>query len=168
MIIMVIYAVISFLLDGLFSNFIAFGLVNPSLFRTIFTVISLVIMFNFFDNDKKYLAILLILGILYDVVYTNTFLLNIFLFLIIYFVLDKINYFMPNNLFTINVKVLLMISIYHIFTYLILMISNYNFYPINLLWNILYHSIITTVIYSSISYLIIKKLYFKIFDKKIK
>ena len=123
MIIMIIYATISFLFDGLFSNFMDVGIINPSIFRTIFSVIAISIMFN---------------------------------------------YFVPNNLFTINIKSLLAIFLYHSLSYLILMMANYEYYSINLLWTILTHSIISTVIYASISYLIIKRVFFKKYDKKIK
>ena len=168
MIIMIIYATISFLFDGLFSNFMDVGIINPSIFRTIFSVIAISIMFNYFDNYKKYYYILLVMGSLFDIVYTNTFLLNIFLFFIIFFILEKLNYFVPNNLFTINIKSLLAIFLYHSLSYLILMMANYEYYSINLLWTILTHSIISTVIYASISYLIIKRVFFKKYDKKIK
>ena len=51
MIIAIIYVVISFLLDGLISNHISFNLVDPSYLKTIYSVISLVILFNYFDNQ---------------------------------------------------------------------------------------------------------------------
>ena len=60
MIIAVIYVIISFLLDGIISNIIPFNLVDPSYFRTIYSVISLVIIYNYFDNHQKYLKILII------------------------------------------------------------------------------------------------------------
>ncbi len=168
MIIMIIYSVLSFLLDGLLSNYMNVGIINPSYFRTIFTIISLVIIHNYFDEHKKYLYILITLGILFDIIYTNTFMLNTFIFIIIYLILNQLNYFIPNNLFTINIKSLLAIIIYHILSFLILMIANYHYYSSKLLLNIITHSIISTIIYTSISYIIIKKTYFKFYNKKIK
>ena len=168
MIIIIIYSIISFLLDGLISNYTSINIINPSYLRTIYTLVSLVITFNYFDNKKKYLYLLIILGILFDIVYTNTFILNIFIFYIIYLVLSKLDYYIPNNLITINIKSLISISIYHIISYLILLLSNYNNYPFILLTSILSRSIIMTIIYTTISYLIIKKIYFKKYDKKIK
>ena len=81
MIVAIIYVIISFLLDGIISNIVPFNLVDPSYFKTIYSLISLVIIYNYFDNKKKYLSILVILGILFDIVYTNTFILNIIVFL---------------------------------------------------------------------------------------
>ena len=168
MIIMIIYATISFLLDGLLSNYMSVGIVNLSFFRTIFSVISLVIMLNFFDEHKRYFYILTILGGLFDIVFTNTFLLNVFIFYVIYFILGKINYYVPNNLLMINLKAYLAIVIYHCLSYFILVMADYGNYPFYLLGSILGHSVITTVIYATCSYLLLKKIYFKVYNKKIK
>ena len=168
MIIITIYTFISFLLDGLISNYISINIVNPSYLRTIYSIISLVVIFNYFENSKKYLYILIILGILFDIVYTNTFLLNIVLFLLIYLILKQLDFYLPNNIFTINLKSLICISIYHIASYLILLLSQYHNYKFKILTLILSRSIIMTIIYTTISYLILKKIYFIKYDKKIK
>ena len=168
MIIIIIYTIISFLLDGLISNFTNINIVDPSYFRTIYSVISLVISYHFFENDHKYLKVLIILGILFDIVYTNTFLLNIFIFIIIYLFIKKINIYIPNNILTINLKSLLSLTIYHTLSYLILLFAGYSNYTFNLLTLILLRSIVMTIIYTTISYLIIKKIYYKKYFKKIK
>ena len=168
MIIIIIYTIISFLLDGLLSNYISTFMLNPSYLRTIYSIISLVIIFNYFENKNKYLFILIILGILFDIVYTNTFLLNIILFTLIYLFLNIIDYYLPNNIFTINIKSVISIFIYHIFSYLILLLTHYNNYTFNLLLLILKRSIIMTIIYTTISYLVIKKLYYQKYNRPIK
>lgn len=159
MLVAIIYIIISFFLDGLISNYTKINIIDPSYLRTIFSVISLVITFKYFDNDKKYLSILIPLGILFDIVYTNTFLLNTFIFFVIYLILKQLDYTIPNNLLTINIKAIIAIFIYHILSYIILLITHYNPYSINLLFKILSRSIIMTIIYTTISYLIIKKIY---------
>ena len=159
MIIAVIYVIISFLLDGIISNIIPFNLVDPSYFKTIYSVISLVIIYNYFDNHQKYLKILITLGIFFDIVYTNTFILNIVVFLIIYLVLSNLDYVITTNIFTINLKSIVCVSTYHIITYIILLLANYNHYTIKLLGIILLRSIIMTVIYTTISYLLMNKIY---------
>ena len=168
MIIMVIYAVISFLLDGLLSNCFSTFIINPSYFRTIYSVVALVIMFNYFDNKSKYMYILVGLGVLFDIVYTNTFILNIVIFLVIYLFLNIMDYYLSNNVFTTNIKAILAILIYHTFSYLVFLLVHYQNYTSDLLALILVRSIIMTIIYTSISYLIIKKIYNKKYDKLIK
>ena len=132
---------------------------------TIYTIISLVIMYNYFDNKKKYFIILIILGALFDIVYTNTFLVNIVIFITLYIILSNIDYQMPTNIITINIKSIICISFYHILTYIILLLSHYNSYNLELLLMIIIRSIIMTIIYTTISYLILNKIYK---DKKIK
>jgi len=159
MIIAVTYVIISFLLDGIISNLIPFDLIDPSYFKTIYSIISLVIIYNYFDNQKKYLTILVVLGIFFDIVYTNTFILNIIIFLIIYLILSKLDYLITTNIFTINLKSIVCVSSYHILTYIILLLANYNNYSIKLLGLILLRSIIMTIIYTSISYIFLNKIY---------
>lgn len=168
MIIMIIYAIISFLLDGLLSNYFSTFIVNPSYFRTIYSVIALVIMFNYFDNKSKYLYILIGLGILFDIVYTNTFILNIVIFLIIYLFLNIMDYYLSSNVFTANIKAILSIIIYHFISYLVFLLVHYQNYPSKLLLLILVRSMIMTIIYTSISYFVIKKIYDKNYDKRVK
>ena len=159
MIIAIIYVIISFLLDGLMSNILPFNLVDPSYLKTIYSIISLVILYNYFDNKQKYLKILIILGIFFDIVYTNTFILNIIVFLVIYIILSLVDYMIPTNIITINIKSISCIFLYHILTYIILLLANYNSYSIKLLGIILLRSIIMTIIYTTISYLIMNKIY---------
>jgi len=168
MIVIIIYLIISFLLDSIISLYIPASLTTLSYFKTIYTLVSLVVIFNYFENSKKYLIIAIILGALFDTVYTNTFLLNIVIFIVVYFLLTELDYIIPNNLFTINIKSLSSLYTYHILTYIILLLTHYNSYSFSILLNILMKSTIMTIIYTTISYLLIKKIYWRHFDRKIK
>lgn len=165
MIIAITYVIISFLLDGLISNLLPFNLIDPSYFKTIYSIVSLVIIYNYFDNQKKYLSILIVLGFFFDIVYTNTFILNIVIFFAIYIVLSYLDYIIPTNIITVNLKSIACVFSYHILTYIILLLANYNNYQIKLLGLILLRSIIMTIIYTTISYIVIDKIYD---NKKIK
>ena len=168
MIIIIPYIITSFLLDGLISNYVSINIVSPSYLRTIYTIISIVITYHYFDNSKKYLIILIILGFLFDIVYTNTFPLNIVIFLVLYLLLKQMDYYIPNNLLTINIKSIICITTYHTLTYIILLLTHYNNFTINLLFIIIIRSIIMTIIYTTISFLLIDKLYNKKYYKLIK
>ncbi len=168
MIIIIIYTIISFLLDSLLSNYISPSITSMSIFNTIYTIIAIILIYNYFDNDKKYLKIIIPLSILFDIVYTNTFMINIILFIIIYIIFKQLNYYIPNNLFTINIKTILGIIIYNILSYIILLLFNVNNYPITILLTIIYKSIIMTIIYTSISSILLNKIYYQFYDKKIK
>ena len=165
MMVAIIYLSISFILDGIISNYLPFELANPSCLKTIYTIIALTIMYNSFYNQKKYLTILIILGVLFDIVYTNTILLNTIIFITIYLVLYNIDYLIPTNIITINIKSIICVFVYYTLTYIILLLSHFNIYDFRLLLGILLKSIIMTILYTTISYLIIKKIYK---NKKIK
>ncbi len=168
MAIALVSVIISFLLDGLLSNYFNFSLINPSLFKTIYTIIALVVILPYFNNDKKYLYILFGTAILFDIVYTNTFILNIVLFFLIYILNKFLDFFMPHNLLNSNIRSILSVTLYYILTFIILNIVKYNEYSLSLLLNIITHSIIMTIIYTTILYLLTKYLYGKFNIKQIR
>lgn len=153
-----VYIILSFLLDGLISNYLNFTISSISYFTTIYTIISFAVSYNYFSNKKKYLLVLLIMGLLFDIVYTNTFPLNVIVFILIGMLVGYLDESLPSNILTINIKSYLSIILYHILSYLILLISHYNSYDLYLLKEILLRSIIMTIIYTTLSYFIIKKI----------
>lgn len=164
----IIVVIISFLLDALISSHIGYTLANPSLFKTIFTIVSLVSIYPYFNNDKKYLYILIITGILFDIIYTGTFLFVTLIFIIIYLVNKFLDFFLPFNLFNINVLSVVSIYTYHIISFIILNLVKYNSYSIKLLFNIIVNSVIGTIIYTTIIYFILRYIYEKLNIKQIK
>lgn len=161
MIITITYIILSFFLDGIYSNYVNFTLIDISYFKTIFTIISLIIVNEYYYNKKKYIILLLITSLIFDIVYTNTFILNTVIFFVIYlaniFLDNKLN----NNIMTINIRTYISISIYHILTYVILLLSNYNSYNPKLLLNIIIRSLPMTIIYTTICYILLKSLKIK-------
>ena len=81
MLLLIIYVLFSFLLEGFMSNIFASSLTDVSYFTTIYTVISFVVIYPYFYNKKKYYILLIIFGILFDALYTSTFIVNVFIFL---------------------------------------------------------------------------------------
>jgi len=163
MIISIIYLVISFLLEGIMSNIFPSTLSNISYFTTIYIIISFVIIYPYFDNDKKFFILIFIFGILFDILYTSTIFVNTFIFIIIGIVIKILYNILPGNVFMTNIISYVGIIIYHI-----LMITGYGDYSIILLFNIIIHSIFMTIIYTSISYFIMKFMYNKFDIKYIK
>ena len=121
MIIILIYIILSFTLDGLISTYLNANIIELSYLTTIFSIISIVIIYDYFENQKKYLLVIIIMAILFDIVYTNTFLLNVIIFIIIYLIIKQLDYYISNNIFTINIKSLVAIYTYHIMTFIILL-----------------------------------------------
>lgn len=156
--IIIIYLIFSFFLDSITTNYLNYELVNLSYLKTIYTIISLVVVYEYFRNKNKYFLTIIILSFIFDIRYTNTFILNPIIFNIIYFVNIFLDNNLPNNLITINIKTVLSISIYNLMTFIILIIANYNNYEITSLIPVILRSIPMTIIYTTISYLILKKL----------
>lgn len=167
MIIAVILLIFSFLLEGFMSLYFPSNLINPSILSCLYTLITLIIIYPYFYNEKKYYILLIIFGLLIDIVYSNTFLFNTILFLLLSIGIQILNVILPNNIFTINVKALIIVFMYHILSFILLGIIDYNGYTIDLLINIIINSVIMTLIYTSITYFITKIL-FKKYDKLIK
>ena len=154
MLVVIIFNLISFFLQGIMSNYLNYTISNPSLFSTIYTIITIIIVSKYFANEKKYYLLAFILGLLYDIAYTNTFVLNAVLFLTISIIARRIIDLLPDNIISINIISLLSIFIYHILSFIILVIISYNTYNLKLLLIICTHSIIMTIIYTTIMYLL--------------
>ena len=168
MIISIIYLVVSFLLEGIMSNIFPSTLSNISYFTTIYIIISFAIIYPYFDNDKKFFILIFIFGILFDILYTSTIFVNTFIFIIIGIVIKILYNVLPENVFMTNIISYIGIIIYHILSFIILMITGYMDYSIILLFNIIIHSRFMTIIYTSISYFVIKFIYNKFDIKYIK
>ena len=168
MLLLIIYVLFSFLLEGFMSNIFASALTDVSYFTTIYTVISFVVIYPYFYNKKKYYILLIIFGILFDALYTSTFIVNVFIFLGIGFVIYLLNNILSDNIFMINIISIIAIITYHLLLFIILSIAGYANYSFLLLGRIIVHSIIMTIIYTSLSYLIIKTLFNRFDIKEIK
>ena len=160
-----ILLIISFLLQGLVSNFIG---VNSSIFYTIYVLISLLIIYPHFENKKKYLILLFIFGLLMDLVYTNTTLLNVSLFFIIYYFSRMFHFFLPYNLLTINISNILSVFIYNIITFLMLVILRVDSYSFISLIKLLGSSILMSIIFTSIVYWLVNYLKKRLDLKEVK
>ena len=156
MILSIITIILSSLIQGVVSNYLGYTYHNLSLFSTIYILIALLVVKPHFENEKKYLILLITFGFIMDIAYTNTFLLNTCLFVIVYYFSKFFHFFFPYNLFTINISNLLSLFLYHIISFLFLTILRYDNYTIQVLFNVLTHNIIMTIIYTTILYSIVQ------------
>lgn len=168
MIITIIYMIFSFLLDAVLSNIFPSYLGNFSYFMSIYLIVSLVIICPYFVNDKKYFILILIFGLLFDILYTSTFIFNMFLFVVIGLFIKFMNNYFPDNFLFANIGSILAIMLYHLLSFIILYFVSDISYDFYLLWRAIIGSIICTIIYSSISYLVMGFVYKKFNIKQIK
>lgn len=143
--------IISFFLDSILTSLIPID----SILLPLFSLISLIIIYPYFHKEENsYLIFSFLLGLVYDIVYTDTIFLNAFIFLLIGFCIKLINEYISNNVFNVSIMSLLVVTIYRIITYFVLVIINYLKYDFNDLLVSIYSSLILNVFYGILLYLI--------------
>lgn len=151
-IISIITLILSTIIQGIMSNYLGYTYLDLSMFSTLYILVTLLVLNPYFENKKKYLIILIIFGLIMDIVYANTFILNTCLFLIAYYISRSFHFFFPYNWLTMSISNLLCVFAYHIISFLFLSILNYDSYTFLTLLKILSHSILMTIIYTNIIY----------------
>ena len=156
MIISTIILLISIVLDGILSNFLPFLVNDLSLFTPMLTVIAIFMIYPFFrKKEKKYFITIFIVGMIYDLLYTNLVFFNGVLFLIIGFISLEIYKNFEISYLKLIIYLILIISAYEILTGIILLV--FNMVPVTI-YKVLYkitHSLILNIIYGELIYLII-------------
>lgn len=168
MIVSIIYLLLSFILDNFMSNIFPSTLSDISYFTTIYIIISFVIIYPYFSNEKKYYLLVIIFGILFDILYTGTFVFNMFVFLILSILIKMLNNVFPENIFTTNIISIIVISGYHMLSFVIFSIVGSIDYDFMLLINIVIRSTLMTIVYTSISYYVMKFIYNRFNIKQVK
>lgn len=150
----VVSLIVSFIFQGLISNYLGYTFGDISIFFTIYVLINLLVLKPFYDDDNKYILLIVIVGILTDVIYSNLLLSNICIFLVVaYFARIFYSYF-PYNMLMVNICNLICISIYHCLSFLVLYMVRYDQCSFMVLIRVLYSSVIMTVVYSSFLYFV--------------
>lgn len=149
----IIIYLISIFLDG------AFNIIFPySILCSLFSILSLIIIYPFFNNKIKYIKFSLIFGLIYDILFTNFYIFNIFIFFIISVI---IYYFFNKNTYNLFNVFILNIIIIHLYIILVLIMFNISNYGINLFSELIFilpHFYISNIIYIIISYLFIDRI----------
>lgn len=153
----IIIMTISLILDGILSNFLPYLVNDLSLFTPMFTVVSIFLVCPLYrKKEKQYYISLFILGIIYDLLYTNLLFFNGVLFLIIGLITRYIVKNFELSYLKIIVYTIITIVFYELVTALLLLI--FNIVPItigSLIYKIT-HSLIINIIYVELIYLILK------------
>jgi len=144
----ILILLISFYLESTLSNIINMNYLIP-----LFTLLSLIIIYPYLFNRKRdYYIISFIIGLLYDITYTDTIFLNSFIFLLISYIIHLINIVITNNSFNVIIISLIIIIIYRLITYLVLVFINYITPNINTLINSILSSILINIIYIVVTF----------------
>ncbi len=152
-----IIIIISLILDGVLTNFLPFLVNDLSLFTPLLTLVSIFIIYPFFrKKESRFYLILFIVGIIYDLLYTNLLFFNAILFLVTGILTKVIYKNFEINFLKIMIYSVILITTYEILTALIILI--FNLVPITIT-KVIYkisHSVLLNIVYIEILYLIIK------------
>lgn len=154
----IIILIISFLLDGIIFSLTSIN----NVIAPLFSLLSLVLTYPYYCHNKKkmYLCTCLI-GVLYDIVYTNSLFLNTLAFMGIIYLISKVYKIFINNFLNTFLISTITICFYRIFIYIFFLILD----VVN--WNIIdfINSITASLI---INYIYIIVFYFILHISKIK
>lgn len=155
---------VSFLLEGLVSNFLSFH----SYFLPLFSIISLIIIYPYFHKKEiTYLKMCAFFGFLYDITYTDTFLLNTCLFVMIGFFIEFINIWLSNNFLNSGFISFIVIILYRILYYFILFFCGYSSFSFKNLFISINHSLIGNIFYAILLYFVTDYISYKKHIEKI-
>lgn len=154
-----IIVVISILLDGILSNFLPYLYTNLSIFTPLLTLISIFMIYPFFKKkERNYFVIIFIIGIIYDLLYTNLLFFNGVIFVILGLLIKYIYKTYEITPLRLILYLIILITSYETLTGIILLI--YNVVPVTF-YKVFYkiiNSLLLNIIYGELIYLIIKAL----------
>lgn len=149
----VFVSVLSVILDIIISKYVS----NNSLFIPLFTIISLIIIYPYFHKPYKYFKYCAIIGILYDIAYTNTLFYNFFIFILLGFIISFFYYLFSNTLnITILISIITIVS-YRIINLLFFIIFKKIDFNFDIFLKSIYSSLIINIIYCILGYILTKK-----------
>lgn len=153
---MIILAILSFIFDGVISLLIS----KNSLFLSLFSIMSLLVIFPYIKNKINLVYIAILLGFLYDIVYTQTPFLNTIIFLVISLIILLFYKYVPLNFISTCVLLIIIIIIFRTLSYILFILVNDYLFDFNSLLTSIYSSIILNVLYV-FTFNIILKIFYK-------
>jgi len=149
-----IIILITIIIDFLISYFIPIYFNNLNIFYPMLTLTFLIYYFKKTTN-KKYLKIVLITGLLYDILFSYLFLFNTIIFLLFSKILIKIDKVIRYNYLISILLLILFIFLYDFILFILIYISKYNtisFYDLiykfknSLILNIIFYCLLNIII----------------------
>ncbi len=156
MIISSIFLSISMLLDSIISNYINYQTTNPSLLTPLFIVVAIPLIYPFFCRDNsKYLKLISIFGLIYDLGFTDTLILNMFIFLLLGCIVIFFNNILSNNPLNSLIVIIICLILYNFLNYGILYLINIHNYGLKYLLDIIKSTLIINILYGWLTYYIL-------------
>ena len=157
--------VLSFVLESMFSTIIP---INTNFLNPVFVLMSLILIVPYFNKfDKKYLITCSIVGLFYDIAFTNTIVFYAVIYLLMGLVIRFISSRLSHSILSVNLLAIIIIIFYRTVVYFILVAINYFKFDISHLLHGIYSSILLNLIYISLLYLLLEFICKKLHIKKI-
>lgn len=150
-----VISIIIIILDGIITYFIPSYFNKLNLFYPMLTVT--LIPFLFTINLKNYYHFVFLMGIIYDLLYSNIFLYNALLFLLLSKIDSKMIKYFKNNLFFYLTVAIINIFLYDVISFLLIIITNYQIVTIHDLLYKLKSSIILNLLSVFVFFFLFKK-----------
>ena len=152
---MIFVCLFSFFLDGIITILVS----EKSFLLPLFSIVSLVAIYPYMINRKKQFILYgLIIGMLYDIVYTQTLFLNTVVFIIISLTIILFYKYIPVNIVNSLLCTTLLIFIFRVLIFLILVLvglKSFNWYA---MFSSIYKSLIFNYFYLVIVYFLLWKI----------
>ena len=147
-----VVTVLSFLLEGIVSNIVG---ITSTWLVPLFSIVSLIIIYPYFNHEEgNFLKVCFAVGLFYDLVYTDTLVINACIFTLIGFFIRWLNSWMSNHAISVLFITFLTIFVYRILMYLILIVVGFLPFDLNTLVTSITSSLLLNLIYSEVLYLI--------------
>ena len=164
---MIVLLIISLILDGLLTNYLPYLVNDLSLFTPLLTVVTIFIIYpGFRKRERKYFITIFIVGLVYDLLYTNLLFYNGVLFIVIGLFNIYLNKKIQVNYLTELLILIMNIVVYILLNSLIILICNLTIISIDKIVYVILHSLIINIVYGYILFFIIKRISSK--NKKLK
>lgn len=149
-----IFTLISFILDGVLSLLMN----QDSIYIPLLSIMALIVVYPYIKDKQRIVIMGGIVGLLYDVVYTQTLFLNTILFCFLALVVLLFYKYIPINIVNSYILAILLILLFRVLSYLALVF----YYELSFNWEVLfksiYSSLITNLLYLTIMPFILGKI----------
>ncbi len=146
-----ILIIISFILDSVISNVVSIN----SYFLPLFTLVSFSLVYpKYKKNNIKFLMLVFIFGLLYDICFSSSLYINTLSFLAVASIIIVLYHYINMNIFSFTLINVLVIALYRIISYIIYILVSYKIFNAQILLISIVQSIILNILYGIIVYLI--------------
>lgn len=160
---MIIVLLLSFFVEGILS----LSSIQNSIFLPLFSIMSIFVVYPYIKNKKIYIIYSLILGLIYDIFYSQTLFLYTIIFLFISIIIILFNKYFPINFFNGLIESIIIIITFRLLSYLAYAISFNISIEIDYLFESIYKSLLLNLIYVYVVGYFINKHYIKLQNKYI-